>query len=52
MLSIEIESTELKRLCRALELGEGFALHFVVCNTPAIYPPLLESLRAACQPPI
>ena len=53
MLSIEIESTELQQLCRALELGEGcFALHFVVCNTPAIYPPLLESLRAACQPPI
>ncbi len=47
-----IAETELQELCRALELGEGFALHFVVCNTPAIYPALLESLRAACQPPI
>ncbi len=48
-----IAETELQELCRALELGEGcFALHFVVCNTPAIYPPLLESVRAACHPPI
>ena len=47
-----IENTELQELAHALELGEGFALHFVVCNTPALYPALLQSVRATCQSPI
>lgn len=47
-----IENTELEELAHALELGEGFALHFVVCNTPALYPQLLESVRAKVPAPI
>ncbi len=47
-----IENTELQELAHALGLGEGFVLHFVVCNTPVIYPKLLESLQAACSVPI
>jgi len=47
-----IENTELQELAHALELDEGFALHFVVCNTPALYPALLQSVRATCQSPI
>ncbi len=47
-----IENTELQELAHALELGEGFVLHFVVCNTPALYPQLLESVRAKTSVPI
>jgi tetratricopeptide (TPR) repeat protein len=47
-----IENTELQELAHALELGEGFVLHFVVCNTPAMYPQLLETVRAKTSVPI